>query len=467
MHSRVTPDPTNRENSVEPPQNRRNATPFRQQKLRAWRPIFTATSVEAFLGGFGVLFVVLGASLRSISDSVVETTIQYDGAGADTSDCRIHSASDRGKVCTVSINAPAKMEGPIYVYYELMNYYQNHRQYVNSFSRPQLLGDYTLSKTELSEKGCAQLVSSGGRLLNPCGLVANSLFNDIITVASPEYGPMRMTNIAWSIDLGKKYVQPGLAAKPDPAYGTSYEKKFLKAEALQSSHQTQIQSTCVGASCSDTICDTLLGAEGWTSATDTSCRGFYCGTVSGAVATPHSTDLANLFGCEAGSTHVYWYPKEEATQYLYESFPEVISPLEGVNSPNFCVWMRTAAISHVRKLYGVIDADINEGESIEFQVVNNFAVYGFEGTKHLLLTTSSTIGGKNGFLGSAFIIVGSIFLAAGAAIFLKEAANPRRLGDTRRLSLEGQLNQPLHMVLAGSECTPCGVVVRGTQSIRH
>jgi hypothetical protein len=41
-------------------------------------------------------------------------------------------------------------------------------------------------------------------------------------------------------------------------------------------------------------------------------------------------------------------------QYLYETFPEVISPLYGVNDERFMVWMRVAGLRQFRKPYGKV-----------------------------------------------------------------------------------------------------------------
>lgn len=41
-----------------------------------------------------------------------------------------------------------------------------------------------------------------------------------------------------------------------------------------------------------------------------------------------------------GSYIGYYYPQDPSTQYLYESYPGIISPLEGVTNEHFIVWMR-------------------------------------------------------------------------------------------------------------------------------
>lgn len=402
-------------------------TNFRQQTLPAWQPMLTPKGVISILGVIGLAFVILGSVFLQLSQEVVELQYQYDGSGSDGDSCKITS-SNEGKSCTVSLKATAKMKSPIYVYYQITNFYQNHRQYVKSYSYKQLLGDYTLSKEDL-EGDCSSLRTNGSKVLNPCGLVANSLFNDQITVATDTFAPMYTNNIAWASDVDEKYQQPGHG----DALGLSYKKKFIHAKVTIWNQASAVKSSCIGSGCSDDICDYYLGDKGW-DATDSSCKGYYCGTISSdGTQTDYSSGYAHLFNCEAGSTHVYWYPEQSSTQYIYETFPEVISPLMGVKSPNFAVWMRTAALPKFRKLYGKIAVDIPEGESIEFDIVNNFAVNSFKGTKSIIVTTTSWIGGKNNFLGVSFIVVGSLCLTFAVAFLLKSQLNPRIPGDTKKL----------------------------------
>jgi len=43
--------------------------------------------------------------------------------------------------CTINLPIETTIEAPIYVYYQLENFYQNHRRYVKSRSNEQLLGN--------------------------------------------------------------------------------------------------------------------------------------------------------------------------------------------------------------------------------------------------------------------------------------------------------------------------------------
>jgi len=80
------------------------------------------------------------------------------------------------RYCQVDMVAPEDMEPPVYVYYQLEDFYQNHRRYVKSRDDEQLDGSVK-SYSALSD--CEPLIRADGnnKILHPCGLIANSFFN--------------------------------------------------------------------------------------------------------------------------------------------------------------------------------------------------------------------------------------------------------------------------------------------------
>ena len=82
------------------------------------------------------------------------------------------------------------MKAPVFVYYELDNFYQNHRRYLKSRDSDQLNGQIK-SVSDLDD--CDPIITNGdggftvawdgvtpldsAAAANPCGLVAKSLFN--------------------------------------------------------------------------------------------------------------------------------------------------------------------------------------------------------------------------------------------------------------------------------------------------
>ena len=55
----------------------------------------------------------------------------------------------------------------------------------------------------------------------------------------------------------------------------------------------------------------------------------------------------------------------------------------------------------------------------------DFKVKGFEGTKSIVISTSSWLGGKNPFLGIAYMTVGAISVFLGLVFLLKNHFSPR------------------------------------------
>jgi len=74
---------------------------------------------------------------------------------------------------------PDDIGPPVLFYYQLTNFYQNHRRYVKSFDQDQLMGQFRSNDT-ISSSDCDPLKTDAatGKAYYPCGLIANSLFND-------------------------------------------------------------------------------------------------------------------------------------------------------------------------------------------------------------------------------------------------------------------------------------------------
>uniref|UniRef100_A0A0D6QS29 ALA-interacting subunit n=1 Tax=Araucaria cunninghamii TaxID=56994 RepID=A0A0D6QS29_ARACU len=98
------------------------------------------------------------------------------------------------------------------------------------------------------------------------------------------------------------------------------------------------------------------------------------------------------------------------------------------------VWMRTAALPTFRKLYGKIEEDLHPNETIRVNLTNNYNTYSFSGKKKLVLSTTSFLGGKNSFLGIAYLTVGGLCFFLAMVFFVVHIIKPRPLGDPAYLS---------------------------------
>jgi len=79
-------------------------------------------------------------------------------------------------------NVLYNVQGQVYMYYSLTNFYQNHRRYVKSRDDNQLLGSQKTYSQLSSDcepyRGVANSSLPGGGVpYAPCGAIANSLFN--------------------------------------------------------------------------------------------------------------------------------------------------------------------------------------------------------------------------------------------------------------------------------------------------
>jgi len=84
---------------------------------------------------------------------------------------------------------------------------------------------------------------------------------------------------------------------------------------------------------------------------------------------------------------------------------------------DFLVWMRTAALPSFRKLYRIIDVDLDPGTYV-FAIENRYPVDTFSGRKAVVLSTVSFLGGKNLFLAISYVSVGGLCLILAGAFFV-------------------------------------------------
>lgn len=113
-------------------------------------------------------------------------------------------------------------------------------------------------------------------------------------------------------------------------------------------------------------------------------------------------------------------------------------PLPSVTDEDFIVWMRTAGLPQFKKLHRqILSTSFAAGDSVVVSINSNFDVESFKGEKWVVLSTTSWLGGKNTFLGNAYIIVGAVCLALALVFGVKQYMSPRKLGDMTFFNFPG------------------------------
>ena len=111
------------------------------------------------------------------SNQIQEYNINYSDSCSNNNNCSIHFTIDK------------EINSPIFLYYELDNFYQNHRKYLKSKNSKQLLGEAVTNvdtqscSPKITNKEMGKNISFKGKNLSndeiayPCGLIAFSFFN--------------------------------------------------------------------------------------------------------------------------------------------------------------------------------------------------------------------------------------------------------------------------------------------------
>jgi len=360
-------------------------TAFRQQRLKAWQPILTPKTVLPLFFIVGIIFAPIGGLLLYASAKVQEIVIDYtdcDQASGNfepighgkwsanfnspvgrqdkprwrvlknqkTKDPKMLKTNPKFNetVCQIEFSLPNDLDPPILFYYRLTNFYQNHRRYVQSLNDNQLKGQ-ALSKGKLGS--CDPLSGKNDTPYYPCGLIANSLFNDTFET------PFAVLNPPGGVDNTYVMTNKNIAWDSDKA-------RFGKTKYTS---------------------DQVLPPPNWAE-------------------------------------------RYENGRYTNDTMPNIHEDEE------FQAWMRTAGLPIFSKLALRNDTGRMSQATYRINIDYRFPVREYSGTKSIVISTRTVMGGKNPFLGIAYVVVGGLAVLLGALFTARHLIKPRKLGDHTYLS---------------------------------
>ncbi|KNE64022.1 hypothetical protein AMAG_09080 [Allomyces macrogynus ATCC 38327] len=246
---------------------------LRQQSLRAWQPLLTPNVMIPVLALLGLIFVPLGAFLWIDGHRVFELAIDYTmcrqmapttsfaplppmrlatvrGAARGTNPLvRWKRDLVQGRVqCTLEFTLPRTLKPPVFMYYRLTNFYQNHRRYSRSFSDKQLRGEPVHPEgIDIACRPYGRVAPHSEAVYYPCGLIANTFFNDTISdlteVATNITYEFTERGIAWPSDH-RKYAplrgfDPDLHVPP-PNWVATYGDRYAEMPDLATNERFQV-----------------------------------------------------------------------------------------------------------------------------------------------------------------------------------------------------------------------------------
>ena len=386
-----------------------------QQRLKAWQPFLSPSWVIGCFGVLGLAFIIGGIFIVIVNNSLVEISQPYDAEpvwATDDSGNRYR----RSTIQTVNISITSNMTAPIYIYYRLTNFYQNHRRYVKSRDDTQLLGQMNSADASKYTSCDPWIQNTAGSVYLPCGLIARSVFNDTFTFFLNRTGSVNRLSVnesptipAWSTDVNFKFSN----LDPEGMNNATSQNQDVLNMWLNTYFPPQI---CRPLQWSNTIPPvyvqtTPVAAGGYSKA---ACTG-YTGSSPACTFTLNPNDTST-FDCSG------------------PSWEKVSNPAGwGMANGHFIAWMRTAGLPTFEKLYARIDQDLYVGDTVMVSVMGSFPVQSFGGSKSIVLATVSVLGASNNFLAISYLVVGSVALVF--AIFFAWAhwRRPRTVDAVRYL----------------------------------
>ncbi|KAE8213286.1 hypothetical protein CF327_g3190 [Tilletia walkeri] len=202
QHSNSSSDDSNNESHARRPP----LSAWRAQKLPAWQPLMTPKSTISVLFLAGIIIAPLGVVIFLFSmkkDYIAfdytqcannapkavplvdmpstSYTYQIDKNPVVSPPQWAYLPNDQapaGSACRILFSVPTTIPTPVLLAYRITNFHQNHRKYVTGVDTAQMKGK--APQVGDLETLCRPFAkdTETGKAIYPCGLIANSIFND-------------------------------------------------------------------------------------------------------------------------------------------------------------------------------------------------------------------------------------------------------------------------------------------------
>ncbi|THC87604.1 hypothetical protein EYZ11_012951 [Aspergillus tanneri] len=324
------------------PRSKRPAnTAFRQQRLKAWQ-------WSSVVGQLSKEIAIDYSECYDKAPWNQSAQIPHDVKSSFKSHKPDHPTWERHRVgdttvCRLIFEIPNDIGPPVFMYYRLTNFYQNHRRYVKSLDVDQLKGKAVDNKT-IDGGSCDPLkLDPSGKAYYPCGLIANSQFND--TINSPQL-----------LSVGD---DPKTYFMTNKSIAWESDKELIKTTKYK----------------------------------------------PGQVVPPPNWHDRYPNGYEDGIPDLH-------------------------ENEEFMVWMRTAALPNFSKLSRRNDTTSMTRGTYQLDIAHHFPVTEYGGTKSILISTRTVMGGQNPFMGIAYVVVGGVCVLLGTLFTIAHLIRPSEQENT-------------------------------------